>query len=78
MKLSALKAGTTTTVAPATDKNVLAEPASEHYMALVAVVALLTAGLLLQNENVAGLTLISVFTLGFIGFQILANVLSTR
>jgi tetratricopeptide (TPR) repeat protein len=38
----------------------------------------LTAGLLLQNENVAGLTLISVFTFGFIGFQILANVLSTR
>jgi hypothetical protein len=34
--------------------------------------------LLLQNENVAGLTLISVFTFGFIGFQILANVLSTR
>jgi len=38
----------------------------------------LAAGLLLQNENVAGLTLIAVFTFGFIGFQILANVLSTR
>jgi hypothetical protein len=43
----------------------------------LAVVAL-TASLLLQREQSAGMTLMTVFTVGFIGFQILANVLATR
>jgi tetratricopeptide (TPR) repeat protein len=38
----------------------------------------ITASLLLQREQSAGMTLMTVFTVGFIGFQILANVLATR
>jgi tetratricopeptide (TPR) repeat protein len=36
------------------------------------------AGLLILRENPVGLTLMTGFTLGFLGFQILANVLSAR
>lgn len=45
--------------------------------AALAVVAV-TAGLLLQHEHSAGLTLTTLFALGFVGFQILANVLAAR
>ncbi len=37
-----------------------------------------TAGVLLQREHSAGLTLTTAFAFGFVGFQILANVLATR
>jgi tetratricopeptide (TPR) repeat protein len=38
----------------------------------------LSAGFLLHAENTAGLSLLTAFTLGFVGFQLLANTLARR